>query len=394
MIAPALSWLPFCSPPTSHCFIERMHVTTDGPSRKTARRVARLTLRGTVAVLALGLATACSSSSSSSTAATPAASAPAAAASTTPPASAAAAPASSSAASASAPVISAAASAPASPAPSATGFPSQDVVSSIAADPKLKAELPAAIQSKGSIILGTTIAPGTSGLPHVGTAPDGSQVGVDVDLRNAIAKVLGVTWDVQNGTFATIIPGVQNGKYDVGQDNFGVTAAREKVVDFATYLTDGQSFLGGASSPISQVSTLTDICGLTVGTSPGSTFQQILTTSASKCSAAGKKPYSVQYFSDTGPIFLGLANGKLDVYFGPTLSVRYDAANISGTKFLGQVSVTKVGFVTAPKSPIAKALQDATNELIANGDYAKILGKWGVASSGITTSEINPAPAL
>jgi ABC-type amino acid transport substrate-binding protein len=42
-------------------------------------------------------------------------------------------------------------------------------------------------------------------------------------------------WNVQNGTFATIIPGVQNGKYDVGQDNFGVTAAPEKVVDFATY---------------------------------------------------------------------------------------------------------------------------------------------------------------
>ena len=32
--------------------------------------------------------------------------------------------------------------------------------------------------------------------------------------------------------FATIIPGVQNGKYQVGQDNFGATKAREQVVDF------------------------------------------------------------------------------------------------------------------------------------------------------------------
>ena len=54
-------------------------------------------------------------------------------------------------------------------------------------------------------------------------------------------------WDVQNGTFATIIPGVQNGKYQVGQDNFGATKAREQVVDFATYLDDGQAFLGASS---------------------------------------------------------------------------------------------------------------------------------------------------
>ena len=59
--------------------------------------------------------------------------------------------------------------------------------------------------------------------------------------------MLGVSWNVQNGTFATIIPGVQNGKYDVGQDNFGVTAAARQVVDFATYLNDGQAFLGAAA---------------------------------------------------------------------------------------------------------------------------------------------------
>ena len=76
---------------------------------------------------------------------------------------------------------------------------------------------------------------------------------LDVDLRNAVAKVLGVSWNVQNGTFATIIPGVQNGKYQVGQDNFGATKAREQVVDFATYLTDGQAFLGASSVSASSI---------------------------------------------------------------------------------------------------------------------------------------------
>ena len=141
----------------------------------------------------------------------------------------------------------------------------------------------------------------------------------------------------------------------------------------------------------SSISTITGACGYTIATAPGSTFQTLLTSNASKCAAAGKKPWTVQYFSDSAPIFLGLANGKVDLYFGPTLSLKYDAAHIAGTKFLGQISSTPVGFVTAKNSPIAKALSDAVNELIANGDYAKIFAKWGVGGDLITKSVLNPA---
>ena len=277
-----------------------------------------------------------------------------------------------------------------SPAAGATAVPAQDVVSGIAEDPKLNAELPASVRSSGQLILGTTISPGTSGLPHAGQV-NGANVGLDVDLRNAVAKVLGVSWNVQNGTFATIIPGVQNGKYQVGQDNFGATAAREQVVDFATYLNDGQAFLGASTVSASSISAITGACGYTIATAPGSTFQTLLTSNASKCAAAGKKPWTVQYFSDSAPIFLGLANGKVDLYFGPTLSLKYDATHIAGTKFLGQISSTPVGFVTAKGSAIAKALSAAVNELIANGDYAKIFAKWGISGDEITSSTINPA---
>ena len=273
----------------------------------------------------------------------------------------------------------------------ATAIPTQDVVSTIKADPALEAELPQAVRSRGSLILGTTQAVGTSGLPHAGTDASGQTVGLDVDLRNAVARVLGVDWDVQYGTFPTVIPGVQNGKFDVGQDNFGATKEREQVVDFATYLNDGQSFLGASGIKTDSVTSLTDLCGYNVATSPGSTFQQILTAGASKCAAAGKSPYKVQYFADTAPIILGLGNGKIDIYFGPTLALKYDALHLPNTKYLGQISSTPVGFVTAKGSPIAKALSDAVNHLVADGDYARILAKWGVAGSGITGSVINPS---
>lgn len=183
------------------------------------------------------------------------------------------------------------------------------MVSGIHADPAPRAELPAAVRASGTLTLGTTLDPGTSGLPHVGES-DGHPIGLDVDLRNAVAKVLGITFTVHDGTFPTIIPGVQNGRYDVGQDNFGVTGEREKVVDLATYLDDGQSFLGASRLPLKKVSRLTDLCGLSVATSPGSTFQQILTQGAAGCAKAGEPACTVQYFTDNAPIFLGLATAR------------------------------------------------------------------------------------
>lgn len=274
-----------------------------------------------------------------------------------------------------------------------SAVPSADVVAAVRADPTLHDRLPAAVRSAGELTVGTTLAPGTSGLPYSGQVA-GKNVGLHVDLADAVGKVLGVKIELVNGTFPTIVPGVQNGKYDVGLDNFGVTKERLKVLDYATYLTDGQSFLAGKDVKIDKASTLTDLCGLAIATTPGSTFQQLLDNGKGDCAKVGKKPYTVQYFATSAPILLGLANGKVDVEFGPTLSVKYDAAHIPGTKFLGQISSTPVGFVTAKNSGLARVLQAAVNKLIADGDYRKITAKWDVSGSAIRASQFNPTPSF
>ena len=283
-----------------------------------------------------------------------------------------------------------------------SGYPTTDVVSGIAEDATLHQALLADDPGAASgLSLGTTYQPGQTGLPHVGqsaasakSGADVDDIGADVDLRNAVAKVLGISWNVQNGTFATIIPGVQNGKYDVGQDNFGVTSAREKIVNFATYLTDGQALLAPSDSSLNSVTNITQLCGLTIGTGAGTTFQTILQTNASKCAAAGKKAYTVDYFSDNSAIWLGLANGRIDAYFGPTLSLKYDATHVANVKFLSQISSTPVGFVTSKDSQLAKLLALAVNKLIADGSYAKILAKWSISGYGVSASQVNPPATL
>lgn len=272
--------------------------------------------------------------------------------------------------------------------------PTQDVVSAVQEDTKLHEELPADIRSSGVIRLGTTEATGDAGLPHSGSDQSGKQIGLDVDLRDAVAKILGVQWKVSYGSFETIVPGVQSGKYQVGQDNFAVTSERLPVVDFATYLKDGQGFVAAQDSPLTSVTKLTDVCGHTVSTTSGSSFQQILEAGKSQCEAAGLKPYKPKYYSDTSSILLGLQNGQTDLYFGPTLGDKYLVAHQPNLKFLGEVSSTDVGFVTGKGSPLAHVLVDAVNELISDGTYGKIFKKWGISGSGITKSQFDPKPAF
>ena len=50
--------------------------------------------------------------------------------------------------------------------------------------------------------------------------------------------------------------------------------------------------------------------------------------------------------------------------------------------------------VVAKGSPLAKALSDAVNALIADGSYAKIFAKWGVPDTAVTSSQINPTPTF
>ncbi|GAA1008532.1 ABC transporter substrate-binding protein [Tsukamurella strandjordii] len=270
---------------------------------------------------------------------------------------------------------------------SAYPVPTEDVVSSIAVDPAAKALLPAGTTE---VTLGLTRQPGVNNLPHGGEVPDGNPVGLDVDLRNAVAKALGITWKQDIGTFSTIIPGVQNGRYQVGQGNFGVTKPRLQVVDFATYLNDGQAFVGSANSGLTEVKTLEDLCGKKIVTGSGTTFQQILEKGVEQCTAKGKPAYTVQYLDEQGAIILSLQNGRVDAYFGPTLSLRYLVDKVPGTTFLGEYSTTVVGFVSAKGSPFAPAIAQAVNTLIARGEYQRLFDKWKVPAAALPKSEVNP----
>ncbi|PYC79571.1 ABC transporter substrate-binding protein [Streptomyces tateyamensis] len=275
-----------------------------------------------------------------------------------------------------------------SPAPRPSSAP--DVVSGEQRVDAVAALLPAEVRQAGTLRVGSSF-----GYPPSAFYPDPATkrpAGVDIDVTDAVAKVLGLTVDRQEAAFEGILPALGSGKFDVGTGNFGVTTARLQTIDFVTYIDDGQGFaVRKDNTAVQPVTDLLQLCGLTVGTGAGTTFQSTLDAKKGVCAAAGKKPYQVQVFSDTAAILTSLQQGRVDVVMSTINGLRYQAAQpASGTRFLGEFHRLDVGFAFKKGSPLTPAFQAAVNQLIKDGTYDRILRKWGVTGSAVPQSLISP----
>ncbi|MDQ1045035.1 ABC transporter substrate-binding protein [Streptomyces sp. V4I2] len=273
----------------------------------------------------------------------------------------------------------------------ASPAPTDDPVAAVRTVDSVAALLPADVRKAGTLRVGSSI-----GFPPGAYYPNGTDkapAGQDIDLADAVAKVLGVELERQDASFETILPALGSGKYDFGTGNFGVTTERLKTIDFVTYVNDGQGFAvkKGNTALGDKVTDLTQLCGLTIGTGAGTTFEATLTAQKGVCAKAGKKPYDVKVYSENAATLTALQQGRIDVIMSTINGLRYQAAqSASQTAFLGEFHRLDVGFAFKKGSPLTKAFQAAVNELIKDGTYARILKKWGTSASAIETSRINP----
>ncbi|MET8269422.1 ABC transporter substrate-binding protein [Streptomyces sp. NPDC005096] len=276
----------------------------------------------------------------------------------------------------------------AGPATSAKGkIPTQDVVSSVKKNKAAAALLPAEVRASGTMTIASSV--GTP--PGATYLPDGKTVaGTDIDVADAVARALGLKLKREVAAFEAILPALGSGKYDLGTGNFGVTDERRRTIDFVTYLNDGQGFAVRDDSKLAKVTDLTQLCGLTVGTAAGTTFEVTLEENKHRCAEVGKKPYDVKTYSDLAAVWASLQQGRSDVVMSTINGLRYAVDQQEGVRFLNEFKRLDVGFAFKKGTPLAPAFQAAVNGLKADGTYDRILKKWGIGASAIESSQISP----
>lgn len=257
-------------------------------------------------------------------------------------------------------------------------------------DKAAAALVPAKIKSKGTLV----VASDASYAPDEFIGPDGHTViGMDVDLINALFARIGLKAKVVNAPFGSILLGMQSGKFDIGLSSFTDTKSREKQVNFVDYFKSGESFFEQASGG-PKITNLSSICGLTVAVEATTTEEADAKAQVAKCKAAGKKPDTVLSYQNQTESNLALSSGRAQVGMADSQVAAYAVAK-SGGKF--KITGTTYGVapygIAVPKSAgtLDKALLAALKDLIKNGQYLKVLNKWGIASGADTKPVLNGA---
>jgi polar amino acid transport system substrate-binding protein len=256
-------------------------------------------------------------------------------------------------------------------------------------DSAIAAQVPAAIKSKGTL----SVAADATYPPNEFLNPGQKTVmGMDADLADALASVMGLKADVKNASFDGIIPGLAAGKYDLGMSSFTDTKEREQTVDFVTYFNAGTSFYTKAQGGPA-ISSLAELCGHKVAAEKGTTQADDAAAQSKKCTAAGKPAVTVQVYPDQNGANLALSSGRAEVGMADSPVAAYIVKKSSGQfKVVGQpYGEAPYGIAIPKKSGMQKPVQAAMKKLIDGGQYKAILTKWGIQSGAITNPVINGA---
>lgn len=261
--------------------------------------------------------------------------------------------------------------------------------SSAGANAAIAAEVPAAIKSKGTLIVATE----AQYAPNEFLASDGHTIiGMDPDLLTALAEVMGLKASFVNANFEAIIPGLAAGRYDIGASSFTDTKEREKTVDFVDYFKAGISFYAKtASNP--GVKTVADLCGKTVAVEKGTVELEEATKQSGVCTKAGKKAVTVLSFPGQNPVNLAVESGRAELGMADSPVVAYQIKQSNGQfKLIGEsYEFAPYGIAIPKTSGMTTPILEALKALMANGKYTQILTKWGIQAGAITTPAINGA---
>jgi polar amino acid transport system substrate-binding protein len=236
---------------------------------------------------------------------------------------------------------------------------------------------PSSVQSAGKLVFCSDIT-----YPPEEYYQGTTAVGSDIDIANAIGKLMGVKVDVQNTGFDGIIAALLSKKCDAIISGMTDTKEREKQISFARYANVGMSLMVPKGNP-KNISDLASLSGHSVAVEVGTTEKDALSAENTKLQAQGKKPISIQIYAKDTDAITALVTGKVDAYFADAPPVAYYLLKQPG-KFQtagSQIAVAPIGIaVRKSDTELLSAFRTAIHKLYANGQMKQIFDKWHMSS--------------
>lgn len=194
-------------------------------------------------------------------------------------------------------------------------------------------------------------------------------VGIDAEIAEALAEKLGLTLEIQDMDFSSLITAIQAGKIDIALAGMTVTEERKQNVDFTdSYSTGVQVVIVKEDSDITTVDDLAD--DKLIGVQEG-------TTGHSYCSGDYGDDHVIAYTNGATAI-QALVQDKVDcVVIDQQPAIEFVAAN-EGLKILDTEYVVEdyAAAVSKDNPALTVALNQALQELKDDGTIQSILDKY------------------
>lgn len=240
-------------------------------------------------------------------------------------------------------------------------------------------EAPPAIAAAGKLVFCSDI----SFPPMESYDANHQPVGVDIDIGNAVAAQMGVTAEFDETGFDGIIAALLSKKCDLIISGMNETAERAKTIDFVHYAKTGSVFLVPKGNPLGLHATL-DVCGHTAGGQVGSTNYDVVTKVSKECTGAGKPAINAVAFKEDPLGVTALVTGQVDAYETDAApAIYYISKNPSIEVGVDNIQPLFVAMGLRKSDPLRAAVQQAVNNLYANGTLPSILNKWGLGKYAI-----------
>lgn len=249
-----------------------------------------------------------------------------------------------------------------------------------------RAALPESVRSAGVLRVATSL----QWAPFAYESEEGEAVGIDIGLMKLLAAKLGLTAEITDIKFPSIVPGVSTGRYDVGVNQIGITEEREKVVDFVPYFNSGYSLLVRKGETDIDINNL---CGRTLALTQGSAQIKVVEELSKGCVDAGRPEIGMQFYPNSADTYLAVANGRTDGFMtGKAVGVYTSRGNpkleVAPGMLEGRRSVAGI-IVGEDSDALRTALSLALESAVADGSYTALLEEHGVADGGLTIEEMH-----
>ncbi|WP_159072688.1 ABC transporter substrate-binding protein [Streptomyces formicae] len=255
---------------------------------------------------------------------------------------------------------------------------------SVALDAEVR-KVPERIIKRGAMIVGTDLR-----YAPMEFVRDGKATGLDIDIARALGEKMGVEVDFANEPFETLTIRLFTDDVDLVMSSMADTPQRQKQVDFVDYLSVGVSILTKRGNP-HHLKSLDDLCGKTVTLSRGTTAHDVV-DKLQKGSC--KNGIDVVPQAGNAEALALVRAGRADAYLSDQPLASYNAKAVGGGQELevvGQQADPHPWGIAVTKGSLElrDALVRALALIIVDGEYQRILTKWGSEQGAVKRPVIN-----